>query len=63
VLSLRKQIGPDSNPRLHFERFNFTDESLVAGVSEKRTVHVELKKGKWQTNMASWQHFVQSAVP
>ena len=33
-------IGPESNPRLQFDRFNFRDESLVV-VGEERTDHVE----------------------
>jgi hypothetical protein len=33
-------IGPESKSRLQFDRFNFSDESLVA-VGEERTDHVE----------------------
>ena len=33
-------VGPESNPRLQFDRFHFSDESLVV-VGEKRTDHVE----------------------
>ena len=32
--------GPESNSRLQFDRFDFSDESLVV-VSEERTDHVE----------------------
>ena len=33
-------VGPESNSRLQFDRFDFSDESLVV-VGEKRTDHVE----------------------
>ena len=33
-------VGPESNSRLQFDRFNFSDESLVV-VGEERTDHVE----------------------
>ena len=33
-------VGPESNSRLQFDRFNFVDESLVV-VGEERTDHVE----------------------
>ena len=33
-------IGPESNPRLQIDRFNFSDESLVV-VGQERTDHVE----------------------
>ena len=33
-------VGLESNPRLQFDRFNFSDESLVV-VGEERTDHVE----------------------
>ena len=33
-------IGPESNTRLRFDRFNFSDESLVV-ISQERADHVE----------------------
>ena len=33
-------VGPESNSRLQFDRFNISDESLVV-VGEERTDHVE----------------------
>ncbi len=33
-------VGPESNSRLQFDRFNFSDESLVV-VRQERTDHVE----------------------
>jgi hypothetical protein len=33
-------VGPESNPRLQFDRINFSDESLVI-VGEERTDHIE----------------------
>jgi hypothetical protein len=41
VLSFKyTAVGPESNSRLQFDRFNFSDESLVV-VGEERTDHVE----------------------
>ena len=41
VLSFKyTAVGPESNTRLQFDRFNFSDESLVI-VRKERTNHVE----------------------
>ncbi len=41
VLSFKyTAIGPESNSRLQFDRFDFSDESLVV-VRQERTDHVE----------------------